>query len=91
MLPGANKLLSTAGRNSNIRVTKNVVGHEISRKANGEGEDRNYGISTRVRKPNVLAKLLHVLGKARVEGTGIGGDGAAGHGRSSSGNRSFDD
>lgn len=91
-LPGTNQLLSTTGRNSNIGVAENVVGHEIPRKSNGEGENHNYGISTWVGKPNVCAKLLHVLGEARVEtGTGIGGYSAAGHGRSGPVNDSFDE
>ncbi len=91
VLPGANQLLSATGRNSNIGVTKNVVDHEIPRKSNREGENRNYGISTWVGKPNICAKLLRVLGEARVEvGTGIGGYSAVGHGRPGPVTESFD-
>lgn len=93
MLPGTNQLLSTSGRYPNIRVAKDVVGHEISRKANGEGEYDNKGVGTGVGKPNAVTKLLHVRGHARVEmGTGFGGHSAAGHhGRTGPGAGVFDE
>jgi hypothetical protein len=80
MLPGTNQLLATSGRDPNIGVAEHVVGHEISCKANGEGEYDNQGVGTGVGEPNVITKILHVRGKARVQvGTGFGGHGAVGH------------
>ncbi len=80
MLPGTNQFLTTSGRDPNIGVAEHVVGHEISRKANGEGEYDNQGVGTGVGKPNVVTKILHVRGKARVQvGTGLSGHSAVGH------------
>jgi hypothetical protein len=93
MLPVTNQFLTTSGRDPNIGVAEHVVGHEISREANGEGEYDNQGVGAGVGEPYIVAKILHVRGKARVQvGTGFGSHSAVGHrDRPRPGVRSFDE
>lgn len=81
LIPSTNQLLTTSSHNPHIRVPHTAVRNESSRHTNGKGDNDQDGVCAYIRKPNAIAKLIHVFGGVliKVEAR-FGGHCAGGHG-----------